>query len=134
MRQLERFPTWFSKFFLGALGVTIAVFFLLGHLLTIPLDRLIRAWLVCLAAFAVWGTLMYFALWYRIKSGGDTRLVFAAAALIGVSGSCLAYYWGFRLGLVSGGTCRGLCVTITIALPPITTLLYYLERKWHILR
>jgi hypothetical protein len=77
---------------------------------------------------------MYLALWYRAKTGGDTRLVFAATALIGGSGSYLAYYWGYRLALISGSTFRGLCVTIIIALPPITVFFYYLDRKWHLLR
>jgi hypothetical protein len=53
MRQLDSFPIWFSQVLLGAVGVTIVTFFLLGHLLAIPLDRLVRPWLVCLAAFAV---------------------------------------------------------------------------------
>jgi hypothetical protein len=134
MQKLQKFSTWFSIFCLGAVGMTIGIFVLIGYVLAIPLDRLVRAWLVCLAWFAVWGPLMYLALWRRAKTGGDMRLLFATAAFVGVSGSCLLLYWAYQLRRISGNDFRDLCVTMIIIVPPIDLLLYFIERKWHILR
>jgi cobalamin synthase len=130
MRKLERFPAWFLKFFLGALTATVGTFLLLAYLLRIPAAGLVRPWLVCLAVFSAWGSLMYFALWHRVRTGGDTRLVFAMATLIGVTGCWLVAYWACRLGLISRSDYHGLCVTALIAGPVIMLLAYFVERKW----
>jgi hypothetical protein len=130
MRQLEKFSSWYSKFALAWLVAGPVIVFVAGRLiLGVPLINLVLPWLVFSGFGVTFGPLMYFSLRYRLRSGGDTRYVFAIATAAAIAGSCLLYYYAWDFGLISRHSLRGLCITAVVAIPPIGLLAYYVERK-----
>ena len=115
MRDLPNFGVWFLQFLLGLALAGSVVYYGFFHIhLKFPLHALLAPWLAGSLLLAGAAPIIYWAVKYGRRSGGDMRPLFTVIAATMMVFCPIMYYYASKLGMLTVEAARGHCPAILL--------------------